>query len=133
MSGNNLETAISMFFEQSAFSNQNAQPEEDGNNNAILTHNVRPDWFNLVWPKNVQAIPESWINQKLEFSDEIKYGLVQHKNGPCGILSVIQAVLISQFIKSDAFDPIAYCATDLDLANAIYSIIKLVSNPLQKS
>ena len=94
MSGNNLETAISMFFEQSAFSNQNAQPEEDGNINAILTHNVRPDWFNLVWPKNVQAIPESWINQKLEFSDEIKYGLVQHKNGPCGILSVIQAVMI---------------------------------------
>ena len=67
----------------------------------------------------------------MEFSDEIKYGLVQHKNGPCGILSVIQAVMISQFIMSDSFDPIAYCATDLDLANAIYSIIKLVSNPLQ--
>lgn len=44
-------------------------------------------------------------------------------------MSVIQAVMITQLIKTDKFDPITYCATDLDLAKAIVSIIRLVCNP----
>lgn len=76
MAGNDLETAISMFFEQSAMTNNN-NLDQMTNTSTTFNSNDRPEWFNLIWPKNLNTIPESWLNQKLEFSTEIKYGLVQ--------------------------------------------------------
>jgi len=52
----------------------------------------------------MNTIPESWLNQKLEFDANVPLGLIQYKNGPCGVLSIIQAVLISQSMGLDGYD-----------------------------
>eukprot|EP00801_Mesodinium_rubrum_P002550 Mrub_02550.p1 GENE.Mrub_02550~~Mrub_02550.p1 ORF type:complete len:532 (+),score=96.92 Mrub_02550:3-1598(+) len=127
MSGNNLEIAMTMFFEQAEQQNQNIN-QGLSNNNSTVT-NSKPDWFNVVWPSDMDIIPDAWLHQKLEFDSQYPIGLVQYKNGPCGILSVIQAVIIKNFItKNNDFDPYdkELLIDDKDIAEAIYSIIMTV-------
>eukprot|EP01059_Diplonema_ambulator_P009944 TRINITY_DN19922_c0_g1_i1.p1 TRINITY_DN19922_c0_g1~~TRINITY_DN19922_c0_g1_i1.p1 ORF type:complete len:503 (+),score=66.18 TRINITY_DN19922_c0_g1_i1:41-1510(+) len=62
------------------------------------------DWYGLVWPDPGQPIPESWVEQCLEFKENT-WGLVQGKNGPCGVLSVIQGYLIASLIDDKAAEP----------------------------
>eukprot|EP01061_Rhynchopus_euleeides_P047041 TRINITY_DN9229_c0_g2_i2.p1 TRINITY_DN9229_c0_g2~~TRINITY_DN9229_c0_g2_i2.p1 ORF type:complete len:547 (+),score=194.08 TRINITY_DN9229_c0_g2_i2:178-1641(+) len=56
-------------------------------------------WYDLVWPEKAE-IPESWSTQGIEFSKEdgARVGLLQRKNGPCGVLSVLQAYVIIELL-----------------------------------
>lgn len=70
----------------------------------------------------MKTIPDSWLYQKLEFEAINNIGLVQYQNGPCGILSVIQAVIIRNLIgKYNDFEPInnKIIINDSDIAEAI--------------
>lgn len=62
MAGNNLEAAIAMFFEQSAMGGGGAEQQIE------QVQNDKPEWYNLIWPKDMGEIPESWLKQRLEFS-----------------------------------------------------------------
>ena len=50
-------------------------------------------------------IPEGWIHQSFGFSQQVRFGLVQHKGGPCGVLAAVQAHLIKENFNKleDAF------------------------------
>ena len=120
-----------------------------------------PDWFQLVWGSDSSVVvPEAWLNQPLEFAtaasgDEAatapqpyrQMGLVQRKNGPCGLLAALNAVMIAQLRARDRKyklecqqsadagsapppgpPPVGptLVATDLDLACAI---ARLLSSP----
>ena len=52
-------------------------------------------WYRLVWPDDA-PVPESWMAQDISFSEaeNARIGIVQRRNGPCGILSVLQAYLV---------------------------------------
>ena len=90
-----------------------------------------PDWFTLTWGKDIQpnSLPEAWACQKLEFvsgekpSAFGKVGLVQKQNG-CGVLAVINAVLIQVLIENKkAHFGADYAAVDEDLGAAIHKIV----------
>lgn len=55
-----------------------------------------PDFYDLIWP-NRAPIVDSWLNQEIQFSTEQgeAVGIVQPKNGPCGVLAAVQAALIA--------------------------------------
>ena len=69
----------------------------------------------VVWPVQValeneevcQRLIETWHIQGLEFADPAKvcggggrfqFGLMQHRNGPCGILAAVQAELLRELV-----------------------------------
>eukprot|EP01064_Diplonema_japonicum_P018240 TRINITY_DN2691_c2_g1_i1.p1 TRINITY_DN2691_c2_g1~~TRINITY_DN2691_c2_g1_i1.p1 ORF type:complete len:521 (+),score=76.49 TRINITY_DN2691_c2_g1_i1:71-1564(+) len=79
-SGGNVELAMNLHF--------GGDTENDTNGNAGGFKAPFP-WYGLVWPDSTQPIPESWMEQGLQFKEG--WGLAQNKNGPCGLLSVIQA------------------------------------------
>ena len=73
---------------------------------------------------------EAWACQKLEFvsgekpSAFGKVGLVQKQNGPCGVLAVINAVLIQVLIENKkAHFGADYAAVNEDLGAAIHKIV----------
>ena len=53
-------------------------------------------------------------------------GLIQGKNGPCGVLALINAVMVKQLIGSAKLCP-TYRPDDADLATSISTLIKCAS------
>ena len=56
------------------------------------------DWYGLVWPA-VEPLPEAWLEQGLSFS-EPSQELIQPKNGPCGVMAVVQAVIAASALAA---------------------------------
>eukprot|EP00944_MAST-04C_sp_MAST-4C-sp1_P002621 g2621.t1 len=130
MSGGNVEAAVGIFFGGGDSASINATASSDGNPRDNET--MLPDWFTLTWGKDIQpnSLPEAWACQKLEFvsgekpSAFGKVGLVQKQNGPCGVLAVINAVLIQVLIENKkAHFGADYAAVDEDLGAAIHKIV----------
>jgi hypothetical protein len=93
MSGGSLETAMSLFFDGGQGGGQ-----EDFGMDAQVTEQAfeGPAWFNLVW-EGKNPVPPAWLEQSLQFADgDGSVGLVQAKNGPCGVLAAINAIVIAQ-------------------------------------
>jgi hypothetical protein len=114
MSGGSLDVAISLFFDQGGgggggFGGAGAVVESAQNN--------LPSFFGSVWGSDKSEIPDSWM-QGLEFSKETPLGLVQAKNGPCGVLAILQGNLVVQLRSKENFGP-SYAPTDEQLAHAI--------------
>ena len=65
-----------------------------------------PEFYGLVWP-NQEPIRDSWLNQELVFSTEKgeETGIVQPKNGPCGVLAAVQAALTAYRMDRDGSCP----------------------------
>ena len=49
-----------------------------------------------------QSFPEEWKNQGFTFCDlaKLKFGVVQRKGGPCGVLASVQAYILQELIYS---------------------------------
>lgn len=61
-------------------------------------------WWGLVWPK-MEEPPEAWRLQRLDnASCELPCGILQPKNGPCGVLSVVHAFLLVDQHKKEPED-----------------------------
>ena len=88
--GGNLELAMNMFLDGGI------APSGD----APSAFQVPFDWYTLVWPEK-EAIPESWAKQTIEFckTDASSIGILQQRNGPCGILSALQAYVIIELLE----------------------------------
>lgn len=50
--------------------------------------------YGLIWP-GIEPVPASWAEQGLEFSPDA-FGIPQGKNGPCGVLAAVHAVVAAQ-------------------------------------
>jgi hypothetical protein len=122
--GGNLEIAMSLFFDPSAGFGGAADVAMPQAAAAVAPAGDRPDWYTLVW--GTASPPAAWTEQPLGFSTGgAPYegvGLLQPRNGPCGVLAVINAVLVQQLRGTPAWGP-AIQPTDADLATAIATTI----------
>merc|ERR1712137_98571 len=68
-----------------------------------IVPNQFPSCASLLW---ADTLHESWKEQAITFSDkkDERIGIVQPKNGPCGVLAVIQAYLIANRLKDRKID-----------------------------
>jgi hypothetical protein len=48
----------------------------------------------------MQTFNQEWIMQNLAFNDiaKLKFGIVQKKGGPCGVLAAIQAYVLLELL-----------------------------------
>ncbi|XP_064018436.1 probable ubiquitin carboxyl-terminal hydrolase MINDY-4 isoform X1 [Pogoniulus pusillus] len=58
---------------------------------------------NLLFGSSLGCFSEEWKIQSFTFSNtpQLKYGLVQKKGGPCGVLAAVQACVLQQLIFAD--------------------------------
>lgn len=130
--GGNLEMAVQLFFSAMA----GDAPMEDvvvgsGTDWGSADAAPLPDWYTVVWGQT-RDIPEAWTLQTLDFVslDQLKtiesaftgFGMLQPKNGPCGLLAAIQAVLLAKCSKKTDFGP-EYKPSTNDLAEALATLI----------
>jgi len=118
MSGGNLETAISLFFE-GGMSMQAPTPVQQPQGWQ------KPDWYTLVWPEKTTIAPQ-WLEQGFQFStsENQKIGLMQPKNGPCGLLAAVNAVLITRCLERVHGFGLNHVITDEILADTLTTILK---------
>ena len=57
----------------------------------------------LLFGNANRDFPAGWKSQALEFNDRdsLKFGLVQHRGGPCGVLAAVQAFVIKYLAFPD--------------------------------
>lgn len=128
MAGGNLEGAVSLFFDMGGAVGGAPAPAP------VPTGGwAPPDWFTFIWPEK-KDIPPSWLEQGIQFSDKHneKLGLLQPKNGPCGVLAAINAVIIAQAIVNHHPLLLDVAPDDLAIASAMAKIITNVrTSPTQ--
>ncbi|RUS76358.1 hypothetical protein EGW08_015888 [Elysia chlorotica] len=58
---------------------------------------------NIVLGSSHQRYNDEWLLQAFTFSDmpNLKYGIVQKKGGPCGVLAAVQACLVQEMLFGD--------------------------------
>ncbi|XP_030915615.1 probable ubiquitin carboxyl-terminal hydrolase MINDY-4 isoform X3 [Geospiza fortis] len=58
---------------------------------------------NLLFGSSLCCFSEEWKIQSFTFNNipQLKYGIVQKKGGPCGVLAAVQACLLQQLIFAD--------------------------------
>ncbi|NXP45262.1 MINY4 hydrolase, partial [Heliornis fulica] len=59
---------------------------------------------NLLFGSSLCCFSEEWKIQSFTFNSipQLKYGIVQKKGGPCGVLAAVQACLLQQLIFADS-------------------------------
>jgi len=114
MSGGDMDLAMNLIFGGGAPAATPAPKASD-----------LPDWFGLVWPSDKKEIPDFWLQQDLKFSSEPaeSFGIIQRKNGPCGLLAVVQAEIAVEVLKSGGTLSPSYVVSDAVLARALSAII----------
>ena len=122
MAGNNVEMAVGLFFGGGAGGGGFSDPDPVSTNSS-----TNPDWYAVIWGTNNPS--EAWTEQALTFdpaaNNEIpysKFGLTQSKNGPCGVLAALNAVLVSHALTSSTLSPTAAPTNEL-LAKAITTLL----------
>ncbi|XP_048844733.1 probable ubiquitin carboxyl-terminal hydrolase MINDY-4 [Brienomyrus brachyistius] len=64
----------------------------------------------LLFGSKMSCFNEEWKAQSFIFSDlpDLRYGIVQKKGGPCGVLASIQACVLQKLLFEDAKDDVGY-------------------------
>ena len=64
------------------------------------------DLKQLLFGNANRDFPAGWKGQAFEFNDRpmLKFGLVQHRGGPCGILACVQAFILRFLVFKDNVD-----------------------------
>ncbi|NXP12984.1 MINY4 hydrolase, partial [Thinocorus orbignyianus] len=59
---------------------------------------------NLLFGSSLSCFSEEWKIQSFTFNNtpQLKYGIVQKKGGPCGVLAAVQACVLQQLIFADS-------------------------------
>lgn len=116
--GGDMDTATSLFFSM-----------QDGGGGGLPEPGAAgaigfdpPPWYGLVWPA-VEVVPDAWLEQGLCFAENTQE-LVQHKNGPCGVLSAVHGVIVARALAAgEAVGPNTP-VTDAALAAALAAILQ---------
>ena len=68
-----------------------------------ITLKQAKDLKTIVFGSPVSNFNSEWRHQGFTFShfDDLKYGIVQYKGGPCGLLASVQAVVLKQLLFND--------------------------------
>uniref|UniRef100_A0A7S1TWT1 Deubiquitinating enzyme MINDY-3/4 conserved domain-containing protein n=1 Tax=Phaeomonas parva TaxID=124430 RepID=A0A7S1TWT1_9STRA len=141
--GGNLDLAVSLFFDGGGAATEMGPPRSqnvpiepwgtailpDGAMDLLGGHSGKPLWHDVIWGGAVA--PPSWLEQDLAFQTGnpapfSSVGFVQRKNGPCGVLAVINAVLVAQCRLKPGWGP-TYQPTDVDIAQALAAILQTVA------
>uniref|UniRef100_A0A668AT57 Ubiquitin carboxyl-terminal hydrolase MINDY n=1 Tax=Myripristis murdjan TaxID=586833 RepID=A0A668AT57_9TELE len=56
----------------------------------------------LLLGSSSRFFSNEWRNQGFTFSDDLKYGIMQNKGGPCGVLAAVQACLLKKLLFESA-------------------------------
>ena len=119
MAGGDLEMATNLVFGGGDAGGGGGFGGADAGNGAGADPSL-PPFFKVVW-QDVNGIPDAWLGQTLAFTDDDAdfggLGIVQPKNGPCGVLAALHAILLKNVmqvrwervceVKSDVISP--YC------------------------
>lgn len=121
MAGGDLEAAVSLYFEMGAGGGGGDVPMGDagfGGGGAAAFLPPTPAHTLLFGD---EAAPASWQEQGFQFSEDpaCAMGVVQHKNGPCGVLAAVNAIIVAQ---ADCAAP-STIVSDEALSSALGSIL----------
>jgi len=117
MAGGNLEAAVSLFFEIGGGGGDETMGVSEGVGSPTFTPPTPA--HGILFGDDVA--PESWLGQGFQFSDDpaASIGIVQHKNGPCGVLAAVNGVIVAQADRPQA----STVVTDDMLALALATIL----------
>ena len=92
-----LEAATNAFFDGRSPMDQDAVA--DGHEAGPQEEFVCPgEFYKLIWGRDDVPIDPSWLEQDWKF---MKLGVVQRKNGPCGLLCVVNGILLSRLLEHE--------------------------------
>eukprot|EP00757_Euglenozoa_sp_SAG-D1_P012510 gene12510-3671_t len=113
MAGGNPELAVALYLDQGG------DPAPAVGNTSDF-HPPVP-WYDVVWPERKEISP-AWLEQTIEFGTEdgTRGGIVQPKNGPCGMLATIQATLWAESSEPEPWDQIY---SNEDVANVMSILV----------
>lgn len=133
MSGNDLDTAIQLFF---SMNDGGGGGGDIGGTSATQSGSSWPhDWISVLFSSSDNlSIPSSWLDQGLltatpggsQPSEWSEFSILQHKNGPCGVLAAYQGYLLAHTLKNQALSP-SYKPTSLDACHSVYNILQTVA------
>ncbi|CAJ1348317.1 unnamed protein product [Effrenium voratum] len=97
MAGGNVETAVEIYL-----SSQGGDvPMADAAPAAATpaAPEAVPPWWAVIWPV-AEEPPEAWRLQRLDPGEGWAGGFPQPKNGPCGVLAVVHALILAEQHKN---------------------------------
>ena len=101
MAGGDLEMATNLVFGGGDAGGGGGFGGADAGNGAGADPSL-PPFFKVVW-QDVNGIPDAWLGQTLAFTDDAAdfggLGIVQPKNGPCGVLAALHAILLKNVMQ----------------------------------
>jgi len=118
MSGGDVEGAVNLFFGMSGDGNPGAAGAS-----ADASASDWPSWVTVIFDRGTQP-SEAWTEQEVACSDHKgeEIGLVQHKNGPCGVLATLNAILVAERLRKGQALNTKFSRDEF--ASAIASIIR---------
>lgn len=122
MAGGSLEAAVSLFFSM----NEGGGAPDVAMEGSGVTF-VPPSPAHAVLFGDEPA-PASWLDQGFEFSSDATSacGIVQHKNGPCGVLAAVNAIIVAQ---AGCPSPTVNLSGDEPLCKALATILVRCAKP----
>lgn len=102
MAGGDIENAISLYFSMSEGGGGGDFPMNDASPPAPPPSASSSPALSALFGTSSSPLPESWTDQSLTFNDQscnFPLGLKQLRNGPCGALAAINALMISHVVE----------------------------------
>ncbi len=81
------------------------------------------EWYSVVWGTR-ERIVSAWLEADIKL---IHLGIVQNKNGPCGVLSAINAVLLANALEREGELDKKKVFSAEEFVDALASIVELCS------
>ncbi|XP_067270123.1 probable ubiquitin carboxyl-terminal hydrolase MINDY-4 isoform X2 [Pseudorasbora parva] len=75
----------------------------------------------IIFGSPLACFPEEWKQQNFTFSDTpgLKYGIVQKKGGPCGVLAAVQACVLQKLLFGESSSDSLDSLERLELSNVL--------------
>lgn len=109
MAGGNVETAVEIYM--SSQGGDVDVPMAEVQPEMLEVSASVPDWWNVIWPTS-QEVPDAWRLQRLDSDGGWAGGIPQPKNGPCGVIAVVHALVLAKQYNRPT-DKIQVCADDV--------------------
>lgn len=110
------------------------QPKQRGGNNGVLavgkpfTHEIGTSLKMLLFGAVNRVFPAGWLGQSFHFAAaKPRFGFVQHRGGPCGVMAALQAHLIRELafgMPTRAVNPLS--PTDREREEALAAAVVAV-------
>ena len=83
------------------------------------------EWYSLVWGSRERVVP-AWLEADIKL---IHLGIVQNKNGPCGVLTAINAVLLANALEREGELDKKKVFSAEEFVDALASIVEQCTEP----